>query len=52
VNAALADATFKAKLEKLGLDPFPNTPDEFGKVIAEHTERWGKIIRAAGIKAE
>ena len=52
VNAALADAAFKARLAKLGLEPFAGTPAEFAKVIAEHTERWGKIIRAAGIKAE
>jgi tripartite-type tricarboxylate transporter receptor subunit TctC len=52
VNAALADAAFRAKLAKLGLEPFAGTPAQFGKVIAEHTEKWGKIIRAAGIKAE
>jgi tripartite-type tricarboxylate transporter receptor subunit TctC len=52
VNAALADATFKAKLAELGLEPFPGTPGEFGTFIAEHTEKWGEVIRAAGIKAE
>jgi tripartite-type tricarboxylate transporter receptor subunit TctC len=52
VNAALADAAFTAQFAKLGLQPFASTPAEFGKVIAEHTEKWGKIIRAAGIKAE
>jgi len=52
VNAALADAGFKAQLAKLGLEPFASTPGEFAKFIAAHTERWGKIIRAAGIKAE
>jgi tripartite-type tricarboxylate transporter receptor subunit TctC len=52
VNAALADAAFKAELAKLGLEPFPSTPPEFGKLIGEHTEKWGKIIRTAGIKAE
>ena len=49
---ATADATFTAKLAQLGLQPFAGTPGEFAKVIAEHTEKWGKIIRAAGIKAE
>jgi tripartite-type tricarboxylate transporter receptor subunit TctC len=52
VNAALADATFKAKLAKLGLEPFASTPAEFGQFIVEHTEKWGKVIRTAGIKAE
>jgi tripartite-type tricarboxylate transporter receptor subunit TctC len=52
VNAALADATFKAKLAKLGLEPFASTPDVLGRFIAEQTEKWGKVIRTAGIKAE
>jgi tripartite-type tricarboxylate transporter receptor subunit TctC len=52
VNAALADATFKARLAEVGLEPFASTPSEFAKFIAEQTEKWGKIIRAAGIKAE
>jgi len=52
VNAALADATFKDELVKRGLEPFPSTPDELGKFIAEAIEKWSKVIRAAGIKAE
>src|SRR6516165_5565243 len=52
VNAALADATFKARLAEVGLEPFASTPSEFASFIAEQTEKWGKIIRAAGIKAE
>jgi tripartite-type tricarboxylate transporter receptor subunit TctC len=52
VNAALADATFKANLAELGLEPFAGMPAEFGRFIAEHTEKWGKVIRTAGIKAE
>jgi tripartite-type tricarboxylate transporter receptor subunit TctC len=52
VNAALADASFRAKLAQLGLEPFAGTPAEFAKFIAAHAEKWGKIIRAAGIKAE
>jgi len=52
VNAALGDTTFKAKLAKLGLEPFASTPAEFGQFIAEHTEKWGRVIRTAGIKAE
>ena len=51
VNAALADATFKARLAEVGLEPFASTPSEFASFIAEQTEKWGKIIRAAGIKA-
>ena len=52
VNAALADAMFKARLAEVGLEPFASTPSEFASFIAEQTEKWGKIIRAAGIKAE
>jgi len=52
VNAALADATFKARLADLGADPFANSPTGFSQFNVEYTERWGKVIRAAGIKAE
>jgi tripartite-type tricarboxylate transporter receptor subunit TctC len=52
VNAALADATFKARLADLGMQPFAGSPAEFAKFIADYTDKWGKVIRAAGIKAE
>jgi tripartite-type tricarboxylate transporter receptor subunit TctC len=52
VNAALADASIKAKLDELGVVAMPGTPADFGKLIAAETERWGKVIRTAGIKAE
>ena len=52
VNAALADPTFKARLADLGAEPFAGSPAEFGKFIVDYTEKWGKVIRAAGIKAE
>jgi tripartite-type tricarboxylate transporter receptor subunit TctC len=52
VNAALVDPTFKARLADLGEEPFASSPAEFGKFIVEYTEKWGKVIRAANIKAE
>jgi len=52
VNAALADPTFKARLADLGAEPFAGSTAEFGKFIVDYTEKWGKVIRAAGIKAE
>ena len=52
VNAALADSTFKARLVELGAEPFGGSPADFGRFIAEFTEKWGKVIREAGIKAE
>src|SRR5262245_10751749 len=52
INAGLSDAKMKARLADLGSEPFANSPAEFGKFIVEYTEKWGKVIRAAGIKAE
>jgi tripartite-type tricarboxylate transporter receptor subunit TctC len=52
VNATLADPVFVGKLADLGVDPFPSTPSDFGKFIADYTAQWGKIIRAAGLKVE
>ena len=52
VNAALADDAIKARLEALDASPTPGSPADFGKLIADDTERWGKVIRSAGIKAE
>ena len=51
INAALASPQLKARLAELGGVPMPMTPAEFGKHIADETEKWGKVIRAANIKA-
>jgi tripartite-type tricarboxylate transporter receptor subunit TctC len=51
ITAALADPAFKARLRDLGMEPFGTAPAEFGKFIAEQTEKWDKVIRAANIKA-
>jgi tripartite-type tricarboxylate transporter receptor subunit TctC len=52
VNAGLADPKLQARLAELGGEPMPMTPAEFGKLVAEETEKWAKVIRAANIKAE
>ena len=52
INAGLADPKIKARLADLGGTPLPGSPAEFGKLIAEDTEKWGKVIRAANIKPE
>jgi tripartite-type tricarboxylate transporter receptor subunit TctC len=52
INAALADPKMKARLADLGCTPFAQSPAEFAKLIASDTEKWGKVIRAANIKAE
>jgi tripartite-type tricarboxylate transporter receptor subunit TctC len=52
VNAGLADPKLKARLADLGVDPRPMTSGDFGKLIADETGKWGKVIRAANLKAE
>jgi tripartite-type tricarboxylate transporter receptor subunit TctC len=52
INAGLANPVIKARLGDLGLSVLSGSPAEFGKLIAEETEKWGKVIRAANIKPE
>ena len=52
IKVALADAGMKVRLADLGNVPMPMTSAEFGKLLAEETEKWGKVIRAANIKPE
>jgi tripartite-type tricarboxylate transporter receptor subunit TctC len=52
INAALADPKLKARLADLGAEPMSMTPADFGKLIAEETEKWAKVIKFAGIKPD
>jgi len=52
INAGLADPKLKARLADLGGTVLPGSPADLGKHIAEETEKWGKVIRSANIKAE
>ncbi|MFZ2079034.1 MAG: tripartite tricarboxylate transporter substrate binding protein [Xanthobacteraceae bacterium] len=52
INAGLADSKLKARLADLGGTPLAGPPGDFGKLIADETEKWAKVIRATGIKAE
>ena len=52
INAGLADPKIKARFADLGVTPLVVSPADFGRLIAEETEKWGKVIRAANIKAE
>ena len=52
INAILADPKIKARLADLGGTTLPGSPADFGKLIADETEKWGTVIRAANIKAE
>jgi tripartite-type tricarboxylate transporter receptor subunit TctC len=51
-NAGLADPKLKARLVDLGGMMMPGSPGDFGKFIADETEKWGKVIRAAGLQAD
>jgi tripartite-type tricarboxylate transporter receptor subunit TctC len=52
INAGLADPKLKARLTDLGDTVLAGSPADFGKLIAEETEKWGKVIRAANIKPD
>jgi tripartite-type tricarboxylate transporter receptor subunit TctC len=52
INAAIADPAMKARFAAIGGEPLPGSPAEFGRLIAEETEKWGKVVRAAGLKPE
>ena len=52
INAALADPKFKARLADIGCEPLAGSPADFGKLIADETAKWAKVIKFAGIKPE
>jgi tripartite-type tricarboxylate transporter receptor subunit TctC len=52
INAGLADPTIKTRLVDMGGTPLSGSPADYGKLIANETEKWGKVIQAAGIKPE
>ena len=52
INAGLADPGVTARLADLGMTPVPATPAAFGSFLAAETEKWGKVIKFAGIKVE
>ena len=52
INAALASPVMKARLADLGSTAFPTSPREFGKFIADETEKWGKVVKFAGLRAD
>ena len=52
VNRALADPGMQKKLADLGGKPIPGTPEDFGRVIAEETARWEKVVKASGAKPD
>jgi tripartite-type tricarboxylate transporter receptor subunit TctC len=52
INEILADPKAKARLAEWGATALPGSPADFGRLIAEATERWAKVIKSAGIKPE
>jgi tripartite-type tricarboxylate transporter receptor subunit TctC len=52
INAVLADPKMKARLADLGGTPLLGSPADFGKLIAEETEKWGKVVKFSGAKVD
>jgi tripartite-type tricarboxylate transporter receptor subunit TctC len=52
INASLADPKMKARFADLGSSVFPVTPAEFGRFLADETEKWGQVVKFSGAKAE
>jgi tripartite-type tricarboxylate transporter receptor subunit TctC len=52
INLCLADPKMKAQFADLGATPLPGSSADFGKLIADETEKWGKVVKFAGMKPE
>jgi tripartite-type tricarboxylate transporter receptor subunit TctC len=52
INEGIADPDVKARFAKLGAEPMPTSLADYKKLIADETEKWGKVVRAANLKAE
>jgi tripartite-type tricarboxylate transporter receptor subunit TctC len=52
INAGLADPTLKARFADLGAEPISMTPAAFGKFVAGETDKWGKVLKGAGLKVD
>jgi tripartite-type tricarboxylate transporter receptor subunit TctC len=52
INAALADPAVKARMADLGSDPLPGSAADFARLIGEETEKWAKVVKFAGLKAD
>ena len=52
INAAFADATMTSRFAAISGEPLGGTPEQFGKLIADETEKWAKVVKFAGIKVD
>jgi tripartite-type tricarboxylate transporter receptor subunit TctC len=52
INAGLAEARIRARFAELGAEPMPMTVAEFRKFVSEETERWAKVVKFSGAKAD
>jgi tripartite-type tricarboxylate transporter receptor subunit TctC len=52
VNAVLSDPAIKKRMADLGSEPLPGSADDFAALVAEETEKWSKVVRFAGLKAD
>jgi tripartite-type tricarboxylate transporter receptor subunit TctC len=52
INSSLADPRLQARLAELGAAPLSGSPDDFEKLIAMETDKWGKVVKFAGIKVD
>jgi tripartite-type tricarboxylate transporter receptor subunit TctC len=52
INLGLADPKMKARLAEMGGTVLPGSPADFGKLLADETEKWAKVIKFAGLKPE
>ena len=52
MNEMLADPKAQARFEELGASLLPGSPAAFGKLVADETEKWGKVVKFAGVKPD
>jgi tripartite-type tricarboxylate transporter receptor subunit TctC len=52
INAAMANTAVKTRIAELGSEIITGSPADFGKLVAEETEKWGKVVKFAGLKVD